>query len=142
MSLLSLGAMCAEGWKRPRWNPGGVKIVTTEVRLLHMYNRHTCLQLPFLSFRITHRPRYLAEVQIQAIMLTSSVLKVLTSSSSKLQLVQATRSRINTYRISGNMRSEFNGTSKHCYLAVDVFTHIVDPVDVGWWDLTITIVYC
>lgn len=33
VSLLSLGAMCVEGWKRKRWNPGGVKIITTEVRL-------------------------------------------------------------------------------------------------------------
>lgn len=33
VSLLSLGAMCAEGWKRKRWNPGGIKIVTTEVRI-------------------------------------------------------------------------------------------------------------
>ncbi|KAG6837831.1 hypothetical protein H0H93_016199 [Arthromyces matolae] len=31
VSLLSLGAMCAEGWKRPRWNPGGIKVVTVEV---------------------------------------------------------------------------------------------------------------
>ena len=33
VSLLSLGAMCAEGWRRKRWNPGDVKIVTTEVRI-------------------------------------------------------------------------------------------------------------
>lgn len=32
VSLVSLGAMCAEGWKRKRWNPGGVKVVTVEVR--------------------------------------------------------------------------------------------------------------
>ena len=31
VSLLSLGAMCVEGWKRKRWNPAGIKIVTTEV---------------------------------------------------------------------------------------------------------------
>ncbi|KNZ80989.1 Phospholipid:diacylglycerol acyltransferase [Termitomyces sp. J132] len=31
VSLLSLGAMCAEGWKRPRWNPGGIKVVTVEL---------------------------------------------------------------------------------------------------------------
>lgn len=31
VSLLSLGAMCVEGWKRKRWNPGGVKVVTYEV---------------------------------------------------------------------------------------------------------------
>ena len=32
VSLLSLGAMCVEGWKRKRWNPGGIKITTVEVR--------------------------------------------------------------------------------------------------------------
>ncbi|KAH8115455.1 Lecithin:cholesterol acyltransferase [Phellopilus nigrolimitatus] len=31
VSLLSLGAMCVEGWKHERWNPGGVKVVTTEL---------------------------------------------------------------------------------------------------------------
>ncbi|KDQ11270.1 hypothetical protein BOTBODRAFT_35570 [Botryobasidium botryosum FD-172 SS1] len=33
VSLISLGAMCTEGWKRKRWNPAGVKIITHE--LLH-----------------------------------------------------------------------------------------------------------
>lgn len=28
---ISLGAMCVEGWKRKRWNPAGIKIVTYEV---------------------------------------------------------------------------------------------------------------
>lgn len=33
VSLLSLGAMCVEGWKAGRrWNPGGIKVVTVEVR--------------------------------------------------------------------------------------------------------------
>lgn len=31
VSLLSLGAMCVEGWKRKRWNPAGMKVVTIEV---------------------------------------------------------------------------------------------------------------
>lgn len=31
VSLLSLGAMCVEGWKRRRWNPAGIKIVTVEL---------------------------------------------------------------------------------------------------------------
>lgn len=31
VSLLSLGAMCAEGWKRPRWNPAGIKVTTVEL---------------------------------------------------------------------------------------------------------------
>ena len=33
VSLLSLGAMCVEGWKRPRWNPAGIKVTTVEVPL-------------------------------------------------------------------------------------------------------------
>ena len=33
VSLLSLGAMCVEGWKRKRWNPGGIKVTTVEVPL-------------------------------------------------------------------------------------------------------------
>jgi len=32
VSLLSLGAMCVEGWKRKRWNPAGIKVTTVEVR--------------------------------------------------------------------------------------------------------------
>lgn len=31
VSLLSLGAMCVEGWKHKRWNPAGIKVVTVEV---------------------------------------------------------------------------------------------------------------
>lgn len=31
VSLLSLGAMCVEGWKRARWNPAGIKVTTIEV---------------------------------------------------------------------------------------------------------------
>jgi phospholipid:diacylglycerol acyltransferase len=31
VSLLSLGAMCVEGWKRPRWNPAGIQIKTIEL---------------------------------------------------------------------------------------------------------------
>lgn len=31
VGLLSLGAMCVEGWKRPRWNPAGINITTIEV---------------------------------------------------------------------------------------------------------------
>ncbi|TFK23670.1 phospholipid:diacylglycerol acyltransferase [Coprinopsis marcescibilis] len=30
VSLLSLGAMCVEGWKRKRWNPAGIKVTTVE----------------------------------------------------------------------------------------------------------------
>jgi len=33
VSLISLGAMCVEGWKRKRWNPAGINITTIEVRL-------------------------------------------------------------------------------------------------------------
>ncbi|KAF4567493.1 hypothetical protein EYR36_011115 [Pleurotus pulmonarius] len=31
VSLLSLGAMCVEGWKRERWNPAGIPITTVEL---------------------------------------------------------------------------------------------------------------
>ncbi|KAJ7129012.1 phospholipid:diacylglycerol acyltransferase [Mycena crocata] len=31
VSLVSLGAMCVEGWKRPRWNPAGIKVTTVEL---------------------------------------------------------------------------------------------------------------
>ncbi|KAH9060542.1 Lecithin:cholesterol acyltransferase-domain-containing protein [Lactarius vividus] len=31
VSLLSLGAMCVEGWKRKRWNPARIKITTVEL---------------------------------------------------------------------------------------------------------------
>jgi len=31
VSLLSLGAMCVEGWQRKRWNPAGIKVVTVEL---------------------------------------------------------------------------------------------------------------
>ncbi|KAH9485153.1 Phospholipid:diacylglycerol acyltransferase [Psilocybe cubensis] len=31
VSLISLGAMCVEGWKRKRWNPAGIKITTVEL---------------------------------------------------------------------------------------------------------------
>ncbi|GAA6006558.1 hypothetical protein JCM10207_004972 [Rhodosporidiobolus poonsookiae] len=31
VSLLSLGSMCVEGWKKPLYNPGGVKVVTHEI---------------------------------------------------------------------------------------------------------------
>ncbi|GAA5845245.1 hypothetical protein JCM3766R1_003369 [Sporobolomyces carnicolor] len=31
VSLLSLGSMCTEGWKRKKYNPGGVNIVTHEI---------------------------------------------------------------------------------------------------------------
>ncbi|KAJ7188606.1 phospholipid:diacylglycerol acyltransferase [Mycena filopes] len=31
VSLVSLGAMCVEGWKRKRWNPAGIPITTVEL---------------------------------------------------------------------------------------------------------------
>ncbi|PPR02423.1 LOW QUALITY PROTEIN: hypothetical protein CVT26_011391 [Gymnopilus dilepis] len=31
VSLLSLGAMCVEGWKRKRWNPAGIPVTTVEL---------------------------------------------------------------------------------------------------------------
>ncbi|PKI82533.1 hypothetical protein MVES_003485 [Malassezia vespertilionis] len=32
VALLSLGAMCVEGWKRKRYNPAGIEIITHEVK--------------------------------------------------------------------------------------------------------------
>ncbi|SGY34421.1 BQ5605_C002g01628 [Microbotryum silenes-dioicae] len=32
VSLLSLGAMCAKGWKLPHYNPGGSKVITHEIK--------------------------------------------------------------------------------------------------------------
>ncbi|KAK7048151.1 Phospholipid:diacylglycerol acyltransferase [Favolaschia claudopus] len=31
VSLVSLGAMCVEGWARKRWNPAGIKVTTVEL---------------------------------------------------------------------------------------------------------------
>ncbi|KAI0724123.1 phospholipid:diacylglycerol acyltransferase [Fomitopsis betulina] len=31
VNLLSLGAMCVEGWKHKRWNPAGIEVVTVEL---------------------------------------------------------------------------------------------------------------
>ncbi|KAL6305020.1 phospholipid:diacylglycerol acyltransferase [Sparassis latifolia] len=31
VNLLSLGAMCVEGWKRKRWNPSGMRVTTIEL---------------------------------------------------------------------------------------------------------------
>ncbi|KAF7321540.1 Phospholipid:diacylglycerol acyltransferase [Mycena kentingensis (nom. inval.)] len=31
VSLLSLGAMCVEGWRRPRWNPAGINVTVVEL---------------------------------------------------------------------------------------------------------------
>lgn len=44
VSLLSLGAMCVEGWKRPRWNPAGIKVTTVEVSL-HVVGLTACCRL-------------------------------------------------------------------------------------------------
>lgn len=31
VNLISLGAMCVEGWKRQRWNPAGINVTVVEV---------------------------------------------------------------------------------------------------------------
>lgn len=31
VNLISLGAMCVEGWKRPTWNPWGINVTVVEV---------------------------------------------------------------------------------------------------------------
>ncbi|KAG5335753.1 hypothetical protein C0989_000465 [Termitomyces sp. Mn162] len=53
VSLLSLGAMCAEGWKRPRWNPGGIKVVTVEVILSASCN---VAVFDWKNLQLPHRP--------------------------------------------------------------------------------------
>ena len=52
VSLLSLGAMCVEGWKRKRWNPGGIKITTVEVLLrpkIRAFGTHNLPPIPVTS---------------------------------------------------------------------------------------------
>ena len=46
VSLLSLGAMCVEGWKRERWNPAGIKIKTIEVRVSLFWSAFAFLAIP------------------------------------------------------------------------------------------------
>jgi len=52
VSLLSLGAMCVEGWKRNRWNPGGIKITTVEVLCIKgfviviLFDKHVSIIVP------------------------------------------------------------------------------------------------
>lgn len=41
VSLLSMGAMCVEGWKRPWWNPARINVTTVEVRRL-MHSEVQC----------------------------------------------------------------------------------------------------
>lgn len=49
VSLLSLGAMCADGWKRKKYNPAGIRVVTHEVTvfdflgLVHVLKFDPCL---------------------------------------------------------------------------------------------------
>lgn len=45
VSLLSLGAMCVEGWKRKRWNPAGIKVITVEVRVATNFVRRNSVFL-------------------------------------------------------------------------------------------------
>lgn len=51
VSLLSLGAMCVEGWKKKRWNPAGIKVVTNEVCVIRISFEVYLLNLnyPFLA---------------------------------------------------------------------------------------------
>ena len=50
VSLISLGAMCVEGWKRKRWNPAGIQVKTIEVN--HSLLPFLPLLIPFTSFLI------------------------------------------------------------------------------------------
>lgn len=54
VSLLSLGAMCVEGWKRARWNPAGINITTVEVR--RPYFPKLCDIPHTLTIQLPHQP--------------------------------------------------------------------------------------
>lgn len=55
VSLLSLGAMCVEGWKRQQWNPAGIKITTVEVSPDHtFFIRAASAHLP--TNQLPHQP--------------------------------------------------------------------------------------
>ena len=54
VSLLSLGAMCVEGWKKGRrWNPAGIKVVTVEVKIDYF---DFVLVFKFYGFQLPHMP--------------------------------------------------------------------------------------
>jgi len=38
VALISLGALCVEGWKRPRWNPANISVITYELPHLPQAN--------------------------------------------------------------------------------------------------------
>jgi phospholipid:diacylglycerol acyltransferase len=53
VSLLSLGAMCVEGWKRGRWNPAGIKITTVEV---FIGSEFCCFRHSLTRWQLPHQP--------------------------------------------------------------------------------------
>ena len=56
VGLLSMGAMCIEGWKRPRWNPARINVTTVEVRrLIRMDVQRTKIDVACHS-QLPHRP--------------------------------------------------------------------------------------
>jgi hypothetical protein len=72
VSLLSLGAMCVEGWKRPRWNPAGIKITTVEVSVQISLLNYMSLKISMgsiFSCPIALFPTCLVEELIRATML-------------------------------------------------------------------------
>lgn len=52
VALISLGGMCIEGWKRRRWNPVGVKVITVEVRLICSF----LLVIDYTRCQLPHHP--------------------------------------------------------------------------------------
>ena len=70
VSLLSLGSMCVEGWKRKRWNPSGIKVVTVEVfhNIKVLWN---CFLIILGSFLIVPSRLSLEAEVLQRIMSTS-----------------------------------------------------------------------
>lgn len=66
VSLLSLGAMCVEGWQKKRWNPAGMRVVTVEVCDVDK-GRLSCVSVSQCMlcdrFLISRCLRYLAEAE-------------------------------------------------------------------------------
>lgn len=117
VSLLSLGAMCVEGWKRPRWNPGGIKITTVEVTT----SRRACAMglqplttplSPSPSSHISLSLQFPVVAQTPAIMLTFWDPRGLMKLFSKSQLVLGMRYRITMFQTLESTHRRYSGTDE------------------------------
>jgi hypothetical protein len=112
VSLISLGAMCVEGWKRKRWNPAGIKVTTIEVKipLGERFLPSSLLiyyEISFLIFRLRRSP---AEALTRVIMLIFWARHGSMRSSSKLLLGLGMSFRTSMSQILGNTHNGCNGT--------------------------------